>query len=125
MFNSPINIIIFTVFIVSGILIGYGLTFSEQFNHTDSISHQKKINWWKVCIVATCCALILSLSAFAFYKIYHEDVICNKGSENPWINEWDPNEQQSHPPNTVKYTRDYTYPVKYPGIPLMEPNGMV
>lgn len=122
MFKSYIYIIIFLVFIVSGILIGWSLTFSDQFNHIDSKSQQKKIIWWKVCIVAICCALILSLFIFIGYKIYYKEITFNKNSETPWINDWNPDKSATQ--TTISPPREYDYPVKYPGIPLMEPKGI-
>jgi hypothetical protein len=125
MLKSYIYIITSIIFIVSGILIGWSLTFSDKFNHIDSKTHQKKITWWKVCIVAICAALVLSVFTLICYSVYNNNNITStKGSENPWLNEWNPYENSS-PYDTYNYHAEYISNVKYPGIPLMDSRGIL
>lgn len=124
MFKSYIYIIFSLVFIVFGILIGWSLTFSDQFNHIDSKSQKKEILWWKVCILAICCSLILTISIFIAYKVYYGSLAGNNIQQNPWIDEWRPETAQETLKPIESQTK-YKSPIKYPGIPLMETRGII
>ena len=124
MFKSYIYIITFIIFIVSGILIGWSLTLSDKFNHIDYKTHQREITWWKVCIVAICAALVLSVFTLICYSIYHNNKTHTRGSETPWLNEWNPYENSSSY-DTYKSPTEYKSTVKYPGISLMDSRGII
>ena len=115
--QAYVYIILVIIFIGSGILIGWALTNSDQFNHIDSKTQKKKITWWSVCIVAICCALVITFGSAVLYKYFYDGKIFGGTSQDIWVNQWSP--QQTEYATTTGYTQPppQPSPVEYAGIP--------
>lgn len=106
MWKAYVYIILFLIFAGSAVLIGWGLTVSDQFKHIDSDSNEKKITWWKVCVVAACCALVFTLFVALLYKIFFNQSMFGN-SHNVWVNDWSPSTvytQYGHLQQNVEYS---------------------
>jgi hypothetical protein len=96
MWNWYIYLILSLIFAGSGVLIGWGLTTSKQFKHTDKKTQKEQITWWLVCIVAAAAALILTMIIALVYHSYNKQAAWNTwdpysdprasqyGAFNPW-----------------------------------------
>ncbi|MDB4413774.1 hypothetical protein N9189_04530, partial [Pirellulaceae bacterium] len=124
MWQSYVYIALSLIFIGSGILIGWGLTFSDQFKHIDSKTQEKRITWWAVSIVSICCALVITLGVSVAYKHYYGGVIFGQ-SQDIWTNNWTPQQPEyNQPSSSVIYTPSS---IDYPNIPQtgMYPRGLL
>lgn len=125
MWQQYVYIVLSLIFVISGIIIGWGLTFSDYFKHIDSKTQEKKITWWLVCLVAISSAFTITIISSVLYKKYYGGTIFDM-KQTIWTNPW------SH---KIKYSSDYSpmnsqnninkqvnqpkqsYLVEYPDIP--------